>query len=100
MTTRVVATARRRTRSVASSPSRRGHPDVHEDDVGVQFAGERGRLVAVASVTDNSDVGVALEDQREPGVMVADWRWAAAVVADLDLEPIAGVAQYDLGVGG
>ena len=48
-------------------PSMLGHPDVEQADVGPQLAGERHRLAPVGGLADHLDVGLGVEDHRQPG---------------------------------
>src|SRR5271157_2216838 len=50
---------------VASSPSRWGHPDVHQDDVGPFLPGQRDRLGAVAGLADDLEVRRGVDEHPE-----------------------------------
>src|SRR5206468_11685446 len=47
-------------------PVQDGHADVHEHDVGLQAAGCGDRVLAVASLTDDTRVRLRLEDLAQP----------------------------------
>ena len=44
-----------------------GHADVEQAYVGTQFAGQGNRFASVGSLPDHLDVGLGVEDHREPG---------------------------------
>jgi hypothetical protein len=43
------------------------HPDVHQDQIWTQFAGELDRGASVPRLSDDLDVGLRLEDRAQAG---------------------------------
>jgi hypothetical protein len=52
---------------VASIPFERWHPHVHQDDVRPVLRGQANGVGAVGCSRDDGDVGLRLEQRREPG---------------------------------
>jgi hypothetical protein len=64
MSTRPVKVGSSLSRRVAAIVGDR-HADVHQDDIGLELAGEFNCLVAVLGLADDVDLVVSLEDQAE-----------------------------------
>jgi hypothetical protein len=63
-----------------------GHPDVHQDHIGAEFAGHRHRLTPVGRLADDFDVRLGVQDQAKAGPD------QLLVISDQDTRAHAGTA--------